>query len=135
MEMADVVMVPESQEGESPRGRSEGNESQGEPVVRMVHMSDLTSLETRMFAEIRGIRELISQLIPVVSTPTVVEANTGEVVHREVQAPKEPEIPNTSFMEINDGLELILKPLKKIHFPLETFTMLLSLIYMFIPFL
>ncbi|MDV3153702.1 MAG: energy-coupling factor transporter transmembrane component T [Candidatus Phytoplasma australasiaticum] len=41
----------------------------------------------------------------------------------------------TSFMEINDGLELILKPLKKIHFPLETFTMLLSLIYMFIPFL
>ncbi|MDO8053953.1 energy-coupling factor transporter transmembrane protein EcfT ['Opuntia sp.' phytoplasma] len=41
----------------------------------------------------------------------------------------------TSFMEINDGLEFILKPLKKINFPLETLTMLLSLIYMFIPFL
>ncbi|MDO8059136.1 energy-coupling factor transporter transmembrane protein EcfT ['Crotalaria aegyptiaca' phytoplasma] len=41
----------------------------------------------------------------------------------------------TSFIEINDGLEFILKPLKKINFPLETLTMLLSLIYMFIPFL
>ncbi|MDO8063905.1 energy-coupling factor transporter transmembrane component T [Candidatus Phytoplasma bonamiae] len=41
----------------------------------------------------------------------------------------------TSFLEINDGLEFILKPLKKINFPLETLTMLLSLIYMFIPFL
>ncbi|WP_153368723.1 energy-coupling factor transporter transmembrane component T [Candidatus Phytoplasma sacchari] len=41
----------------------------------------------------------------------------------------------TSFMEINDGLEIILKPLKKIGIPVEIFSIMLSLIFMSIPFL
>ncbi|KXT29136.1 cobalt transport family protein [Candidatus Phytoplasma oryzae] len=41
----------------------------------------------------------------------------------------------TSFMEINDGLEIIFKPLKKIGIPVEIFTIMLSLIFMSIPFL
>jgi energy-coupling factor transport system permease protein len=41
----------------------------------------------------------------------------------------------TSFMEINDGLEIVLKPLKKLKFPLEFFSIMISLIFMFIPFL
>ncbi|MBP3059389.1 energy-coupling factor transporter transmembrane protein EcfT [Texas Phoenix palm phytoplasma] len=41
----------------------------------------------------------------------------------------------TSFIEINDGLEIILKPLKKIKFPVEIFSIMLSLIFMSIPFL
>ncbi|KND62762.1 energy-coupling factor transporter transmembrane component T [Candidatus Phytoplasma phoenicium] len=41
----------------------------------------------------------------------------------------------TSFMEINDGLEILLKPLKKIKLPVEMFCLLISLIFMSIPFL
>ncbi|KAB8122119.1 MAG: ABC-type cobalt transport system permease protein [Candidatus Phytoplasma cynodontis] len=41
----------------------------------------------------------------------------------------------TSFMEINDGLEIILKPLKKIGIPTEVFCIMISLIFMSIPFL
>ncbi|MFR0367883.1 energy-coupling factor transporter transmembrane component T family protein [Candidatus Phytoplasma palmae] len=41
----------------------------------------------------------------------------------------------TSFIEINDGLEILLKPLKKIKFPVEIFSIMLSLIFMSIPFL
>ncbi|MDV3173518.1 MAG: energy-coupling factor transporter transmembrane component T [Candidatus Phytoplasma stylosanthis] len=41
----------------------------------------------------------------------------------------------TSFIEINYGLELILKPLKKIKFPVEILTLMLSLIFLSIPFL
>ncbi|WCA22292.1 energy-coupling factor transporter transmembrane component T family protein [Candidatus Phytoplasma oryzae] len=41
----------------------------------------------------------------------------------------------TSFMEISDGIEIILKPLKKIGVPVEIFAIMLSLIFMSIPFL
>ncbi|WP_323847907.1 MAG: energy-coupling factor transporter transmembrane component T [Phytoplasma sp.] len=41
----------------------------------------------------------------------------------------------TSFIEINDGLEIILKPLKFIKFPVEVFSLMMSLIFMSIPFL
>ncbi|MDV3205275.1 MAG: energy-coupling factor transporter transmembrane component T [Weeping tea tree witches'-broom phytoplasma] len=41
----------------------------------------------------------------------------------------------TSFMEMNYGLENVLRPLKKIKFPLEFFSIVMSLIFMFIPFL
>ncbi|MBP5836077.1 energy-coupling factor transporter transmembrane component T [Candidatus Phytoplasma meliae] len=36
----------------------------------------------------------------------------------------------TSFMEIQDGLEMILSPLKKLKIPIEIFTLMLSLIFM-----
>ncbi|PQP79912.1 energy-coupling factor transporter transmembrane protein EcfT [Candidatus Phytoplasma phoenicium] len=41
----------------------------------------------------------------------------------------------TSFMEINDGLEILLKPLKKLKLPVEMFCLMISLIFMSIPFL
>ncbi|TVY12330.1 energy-coupling factor transporter transmembrane component T family protein [Candidatus Phytoplasma pini] len=41
----------------------------------------------------------------------------------------------TSFIEINDGLEILLKPLKKIKFPVEIFSLMISLIFSSIPFL
>ncbi|MEZ0180066.1 energy-coupling factor transporter transmembrane component T ['Camptotheca acuminata' phytoplasma] len=40
-----------------------------------------------------------------------------------------------SFVEINDGLEMFLKPLKKIKVPVEIITLMLSMIFMSIPFL
>ncbi|MBS2126228.1 energy-coupling factor transporter transmembrane protein EcfT ['Fragaria x ananassa' phyllody phytoplasma] len=36
----------------------------------------------------------------------------------------------TSFMEIQDGLEMILSPLKKLKIPIDIFTLMLSLIFM-----
>ncbi|WP_334331160.1 energy-coupling factor transporter transmembrane component T [Candidatus Phytoplasma prunorum] len=42
---------------------------------------------------------------------------------------------STSFMEINDGLRIILCPLKKIKIPVEIFTFMLSLIFISVPFL
>ncbi|CAP18558.1 ABC-type cobalt transport system, permease component [Candidatus Phytoplasma mali] len=42
---------------------------------------------------------------------------------------------STSFMEINDGLRIILSPLKKIKIPVEIFTFMLSLIFISVPFL
>ncbi|WP_341266624.1 energy-coupling factor transporter transmembrane component T [Candidatus Phytoplasma fraxini] len=44
-------------------------------------------------------------------------------------------IQTTSFIEINDGLEIILKPLKILKFPIEVFSLMMSLIFMSIPFL
>jgi energy-coupling factor transport system permease protein len=41
----------------------------------------------------------------------------------------------TSFIEINDGLEIILKPFKKIGIPIEIFSIMISVIFMSIPFL
>ncbi|WAN63513.1 energy-coupling factor transporter transmembrane protein EcfT [Candidatus Phytoplasma rubi] len=41
----------------------------------------------------------------------------------------------TSFIEIKDGLEILLKPLKIIKFPVEIFSLMISLILMSIPFL
>ncbi|WP_238055056.1 energy-coupling factor transporter transmembrane component T [Candidatus Phytoplasma ziziphi] len=41
----------------------------------------------------------------------------------------------TSFIEIKDGLEILLQPLKIIKFPVEIFSLMMSLIFMSIPFL
>ncbi|MDV3198115.1 MAG: energy-coupling factor transporter transmembrane component T [Vigna little leaf phytoplasma] len=41
----------------------------------------------------------------------------------------------TSFIDIHDGLEILLKPLKKINIPVEIFSLMISLIFTSIPFL
>lgn len=41
----------------------------------------------------------------------------------------------TSFVEIKDGLELLLKPFKIIKFPVEMFSLMISLIFLSMPFL